>query len=240
LSSVLLTPQESSVLETTLSGFIFNADVKLVSQESLDRRNENGLGVNFTAKVILDQVGFSGVYLDEISRFDNAVSLVKDTDPNLILSQLHHSAGNSVALCEGALAHLTVVTMSHLEVSSMSYQVGGSGDVYPVITNPSWQSRDEEYTTPSGSGRLSSGRLSVVSVASFLAVLLLTGVVVVGVGVRGRVEQREYSRSPSDALLHSTHSHDAMDDTTTSRVDSRHGLVKGGLSNQRGVTFSKQ
>lgn len=207
-SSVLLTPQEINALEASLSEFLFQANVHIVSLGSSDDDGEEGFEVYFTAAVVLETIGFVGTYMDDLSDFEDQVSQAVDNGP-ILLSRLQQIGSSSVTMRDGTLTHLSAVSFTDLEVSSITYRVGVSLSTHQRFDSSQWEDKPE--VQHQSETKSNDSVMSIFGIASSAALVLLVGAVVATLVV---LKRRLASQQQQQQLQHDpeSSSHALVDD----------------------------
>jgi hypothetical protein len=121
LSSSSIVTEDSKVLEQALSEVLFDSKVIVESLEI----DGNEMTVSFTASIILEKLGYVGIYSDELETSQDYVSesMESAVSNGVVYAAVQHLARNDPSLASGVVIHTKSVSLLSFEMISLSYQV---------------------------------------------------------------------------------------------------------------------
>jgi hypothetical protein len=119
-SSSSLGVDDSRVLERTLSELLFHSEVHIDSSVC----GESGLTVSFSSTIILEQLGYVGVYWDEVEVAEEFIetSVSNAMSTGVVLASFQNILYQDPSLSSGVIGQTTAVSLLEFEMTSLSYQ----------------------------------------------------------------------------------------------------------------------
>jgi hypothetical protein len=130
-SSSSLSVSDSKVLERTLSEVLFHSEVHI---DSLVVSGDGSMVVSFTSLIVLEKLGYMGVYSDEVESAEEFIESSMETSMSngVVFASLQDVLHNdpSLSLSSEVVGQTTTMTLLGFEMTSLSYRAkvsSGSG-----------------------------------------------------------------------------------------------------------------
>lgn len=190
-SSSSLSIADSKVLERAVSEVLFNSEVRI---DSVVLGEDAGLVVSFTALIILEELGYVGVYSDEVESAEEFIESSMDNSManGVLFASLQDVLYNDPSLSSEVVRHTTKISLLGFEMTSLSYRTkvsSGSNSNYNGAEDGTNDNNSEE----GNDGVMK--ELSRISLVGYVTGGI--GLVMVGILVAAYVHFKDPKRRPS-------------------------------------------
>jgi hypothetical protein len=220
-SSSSLSVADSKVLERALSEVLFNSEVHIVSMVAGEG---GGLVVSFTALIIMEELGYVGLYSDEVESAEEFIenSMENSMSTGVVLVSLRDVLSNDPSLSSEVVGQTTSLSLLEFEMTSLSYRtkVSSSSNNNGANDNGAQDGTNNKNNEGESDGVMK--ELSHISLVGYLA----GGVGLVMVGILFVFLLNKNLHTASSSFSPSPSSSDRLD------PESAHSLISPGLSPQ--------
>jgi hypothetical protein len=138
--------KESRVLEETLSELLFHSEVYIDAMVG----GETGLKVAFSSKIIMEELGYIGVYSDEAELAEEFIeaTVIDAISAGVMLASLQNLLSRDPVLSAGAIGLTESVSLLEFQMTSLSFQTKMS------LTNENSNAPDSQEAGEEGDSKV--------------------------------------------------------------------------------------